>query len=103
MTKFAHVKLVGTHFRGIDAKACVSAFEKGTLVSLRREPENEYDPNAIQVLYGPPAEPLHVGYIDKDVAAFLAPRMDEGAATTATVVDFLQGGKTMYPLLDIEL
>jgi hypothetical protein len=101
MPKFSHVRLVGTHFRGLDAKAVVSAFERGTRVGLEREPENEYDGNAVKVLYGP--EPsIHVGYVDRDVAAYLAPLMDDGTAFSAKVVDFVQGSRVVYPLLDIE-
>lgn len=102
MPTFSHTKLVGTSYRGADAKLLVAQLAKGDTVELELEPDNEYDSNAIKVMIGD----CHVGYIDRDVAAYLAPYLEEDDITvTATVVDFLPNpnGKVTYPLLDIEV
>jgi hypothetical protein len=45
------VPLVGTHFATPEAKALLKTLELGTQLTLRAEPTNPYDPDAIQVLH----------------------------------------------------
>ena len=54
----------------------------GKEVILRREPTNQWDKNAIEVLF----ENYRLGYIEKEVAKKLSLQMDEGAKTIAVVI-----------------
>lgn len=52
---------------------------QSVFVSLRRNPHNEYDTNAIQVIGHVRGEKaVDLGFINKDLAAELAPLMDSG-------------------------
>ena len=45
---------------------------------LVREPDNEYDPNAIAVHVPALGEHAHLGHVPRNVAARLAPQLDAG-------------------------
>jgi len=47
-------------------------------VDLVREPENQFDPNAIKVILAEHTPGLHIGYLSREIAAMLAPQIDEG-------------------------
>lgn len=68
--------LRGVNFRPIEAKSLVMEMEEGHVLSLLREPENPYDTNAIQVI--DPESQIFIGFVAKEVAAEIAPLMDEG-------------------------
>jgi hypothetical protein len=68
--------LRGTNFRPIEAKAFVNGLVGGETLTIMRESTNQYDSNAIMVL--DPASEMHLGYVAKEVAAELAPLMDQG-------------------------
>jgi len=78
--------LRGADFRPIEAQARVSSLEEGDSLTLLREPGNRFDSNAIMVL--DPDSEMHLGYVAKEVAAELAPLMDEGEEFVCSV-----GGK----------
>jgi HIRAN domain len=63
--------IVGMEFR--KAVDIVAALQPGTIVTLVREPTNQYDPNAIAVW----VEGKHVGYIPKKQNAVLAQFIDQ--------------------------
>lgn len=48
-----------------------------TPLSLRREPDNPADPHAVAVWADGGGEPWRVGYLERAVAARLAPRLDD--------------------------
>lgn len=57
----------------------------GGLVTLKREPSNRFDPNAIEVFVampavagGPLSEPMKLGYVPRQVALWLAKLLDAG-------------------------
>lgn len=87
--------LRGVSFRPIEAKSFVNLCEEGTELKLEREPYNKYDPNAIKVLN---VEGLHLGYVAKEDAVDLAPRLDDGEEYTCK---FLYPGKV--PIIEIDL
>jgi hypothetical protein len=99
MPSFPGVSLVGTHFRPPEAKEYVSALAVGDELVLEREPENEYDQNAIRVLSS--ADGIHLGYLARDQAVWIAPYLDEGTTFTTTVVGFEFASRTTYPILDL--
>lgn len=94
--------IVGARFRP-PAQAILDKLPAGTKLLLRRQPDNPYDRNAVQVLLffnqetavieaieracdcgidpvNPyPDEPIHLGFIPRESAAKLAPLMDESA------------------------
>jgi hypothetical protein len=74
--------IIGTKFRGPNAVAMVGAMPRGLRVRLEREPDNEFDGNAIAVYYGV----QHLGYVPRGHAAELARALDRGAAETEAEV-----------------
>ena len=72
------VPVVGIHYRvGLaDIERIVPALP--LRVDLVREPENQFDPNAIKVMLTELFPDFHIGYLSRDIAAKLAPQVDEG-------------------------
>ena len=87
----------GMHFRGPRAVEAVSLFEEGSELSLEREPDNAYDAYAIKVIFGD----LHIGYIEKEKASYLASEMDDGVSFSAVFVGREVAGRNVYPILEI--
>jgi hypothetical protein len=58
------------------------AVAPGSPLELRRDPGNEHDPNAIAVHAGG----AQVGWVPREVAAELAPELDEGRPWSALVL-----------------
>lgn len=91
---FPNVAVVGMHFRGQHAIAWAEAIQPGTEIFYEREPENPYDSMAIKVLYNL----QHVGYIERNQAAFIAPWIDSGTEFSCTVTGVETRGKNIHPL-----
>jgi hypothetical protein len=64
-----------------DAVAAAPA-DPGAPLALRRDPANEHDPNAIQVWAGD----VQIGWVPREIAAELAPRLDAGERWSAVVL-----------------
>lgn len=94
---FTEVKVVGMHFRGADVKALVANLEPPCTFTLEREPDNAYDEFAVKVFYGD----IHIGYISRDQAMFLAPHMDEGQDFTCEMTEQVVSGRNMYPIVTL--
>jgi hypothetical protein len=58
------------------------AVTPGSPLELRRDPENEHDPNAIAVQAGG----VQVGWVPREVAVELAPELDAGRPWSALVL-----------------
>lgn len=63
---------------------------------LIREPSNQYDPNAIAVKVnvdwdGMMYPPRPIGYVPRQVAAWMAPRIDAGEEFDVTAVRVIRG------------
>jgi hypothetical protein len=56
----------------------------GRALELRRDPANEHDPNAIAVY--PAGGGEQVGWVPRELAAELAPRLDQGETWSAIVL-----------------
>jgi HIRAN domain len=54
----------------------------GAALALRRDPGNEHDPNAIQVLAGD----QQIGWVPRELAAELAPELDAGRTWSAVAL-----------------
>jgi hypothetical protein len=93
--------LAGANFRPREARDLVRDLGIGDELTLERDKNNEYDANAIRVLY----DGQHLGFIERTVAARLAPFMDSEAVVglpstyTCTVID--GGVSPLKPLLEI--
>ena len=68
--------LVGASFRPKDAKEVLASLTEGDIVQLVCEPDNKYDPNAIQIHY----DDHFIGFVAKHEAAVIAADMDEALA-----------------------
>jgi len=73
----------------------VKSIVAGEQLVLNREPDNRYDPNAIQV--STPAKREMIGYLDRDYARIIAPVLDEGVKFMATVARIIPQSRT-HPL-----
>ncbi len=80
-----HTKIAGVSFEG--RQDVIAGLRAGALLELRREPENPHDRNAIAVRYGN----LQLGFLNKRLAAHIAPLIDAGARYGAHVAS-LTGG-----------
>lgn len=75
------MSIVGSSFyRG--AGNLIGRLKHGCPLLLRRQPDNQYDKNAILVLWGS----LALGHVPRGLAAELAPKMDAGLEVKATKV-----------------
>lgn len=81
--------LMGANFRGAEIRDLVAALPIGTEFTLERDPNNEYDANAIKVIYSAEDENHFVGFVAKEVAEELAPLLDGSFTATAKIIDFL--------------
>lgn len=69
--------IVGNRFRGAAEQLAFNHLTDGDELTLVREPDNQYDSNAIKVMQGD----LHLGYIPKTQNEELAAQMDADGAT----------------------
>lgn len=67
-------ELRGVNFRPKEAKEIVKSLAIETTLTLERDSGNEYDENAVKVLY----EDQFIGFVAKEDAAEIGPRMDSG-------------------------
>lgn len=99
---FPHVAVVGMHFRGEHAKAIVGNLVPPAGLVLAREPDNEYDSYAIKALWlGEDEVPIHIGYIERGQAAFIAPWMDDGWEFSCTVERLELRRNNLHPICTI--
>ena len=89
------------HFRGQEIKALVSNFLPPVGLLLEREPMNPHDGMAIKVLYDTESGPVHIGYVERERAAFIAPWMDQGVHFTCTCVDMEARKNNLHPICNI--
>ncbi len=80
-----HTKLAGVSFEG--RQDVIAGLRVGVDVQLQRQPENEFDPNAVAVFFGA----LQLGFINKGIAKHIAPVIDAGARYRARI-ESLTGG-----------
>lgn len=94
-------KLVGVTFEG--RQAVISLLKGDEQLSCRREPENEYDKNAVAVDVLVGEEWLPIGYIAKDKNQEIAASMDAGIVPKITLANITGGdGKSFGINFEIE-
>jgi single-stranded-DNA-specific exonuclease len=79
-------KVVGVTFEG--RQDVIGGLTPGAPVELRRQPDNPHDANAIGVFFGA----LHVGYLRREIARRLAPKLDGGERYRAQIASVTGGG-----------
>ena len=79
--------------------ALLAGIFNGDEVRLVRDYENQYDPNAVEVRTG--GELL--GFIPRTQAPLLAPRMDAGATTSASVVSVERNQQSPQVVVEISI
>jgi hypothetical protein len=97
MTTFPGVLCVGMHFRGGDAVRTAAELTEDAVLRLEREPENAHDSYAIKVMF----EDMHLGYIERGQAGWIAPLMDDGGEPVVRLTGHEQRGKNSHPVLEI--
>jgi len=75
--------VVGMNYRVTIPEQRDLAEDAPHLAVLEREPLNMYDRNAVKVLIGLHGD-HHIGYVPRDVAALLAPKLDSGDVQIVT-------------------
>lgn len=72
---------------GTPRQPFVKLVKKDDRLELRREPLNDFDPNAIAVHWADPGGQDHqLGYVPRALAAVLAPLVDAGGTLTALAI-----------------
>ncbi len=79
-------KIVGVSFEG--RQDLVAGLAEGDALALVREPDNPHDRNAVAVRYGT----LHLGFLRREIASKLAPKIDAGDSYAAVVGSVTGGG-----------
>jgi single-stranded-DNA-specific exonuclease len=82
-----HTKLVGVSFEG--RQDTIAGLRVGTDLTLQRQPDNQFDVNALAVYYGA----LQLGFVRKEIAKHLAPLIDSGARYRARIESLTGGGE----------
>lgn len=103
-----HAALMGVNFRSSETRELVKGLANESDVQLELEPEptNQYDPNAVKVMYdvghgdsGP--QLVHLGYVAKEIAEEIAPLLSsEGVDYKCHICGWLG---TIKPHLEIEI
>ena len=103
MSDYREVQVVGMHFRGPEAKDYAANLEAGAVLYLEREDDNQYDVNAIKVMApGVNGAPMwHLGYINKDNAAWISPDLDDGVEFDVTVEEVRFAQNNHYPYVTL--
>lgn len=86
----------GIQFRPPEAQDVAYTLGVGETVKLEREPDNQYDPNAVRILY----EDTFIGYVHKDVAQELSPALEEGKSFNAYVAGYDGRGTPIIEIVD---
>ena len=84
--------VVGGRFRGIQETQFRSLLAPGRSVTLYLQPDNPHDPNAIMVV----VDSIHVGYLQREIAASASTYLCNGYRYQAWVTKVLEGRH--YPL-----
>lgn len=97
--------LMGANFRPKETREVLVGLPTGQELSLEREPENPYDPNAVKVIFdagtgdsGP--KPIFLGFVEKAIAEEIAPLLDRDCTATCHIIGWLG---TIKPHLEIEI
>jgi len=82
---FILTKIAGISFR----QEFTKDLKSGDILTLIREPNNQYDPNAIAIFFNG----NQLGYVNKFNAESIAPRLDAGTKAMCVVKELTGGGQ----------
>ena len=82
-----NTKVVGVSFEG--RQDSIVGLREGVELELQRQPENPYDSNAIAVRFGA----LPLGFLRREIAARIAPNIDNGTRYRASISALTGGGR----------
>lgn len=101
--------VAGTGFEGRD-KIIKAHCKEGAEITLKREPTNKHDSNAIAVYLHTPrlfgllgTAKKQIGYIKARAAKPLAEKMDSGVVVTAQVASFYAPDQIEHPRVTVEV
>lgn len=93
---FTFTKIAGVTYKnkfGISIQSILPQLEPKDSLLFIRNPDNEYDSNAIEIYWN---GNNHIGHINRDFAADLAPKMDNGAVLGGFVMEVTGGDGLTY-------
>lgn len=73
--------LAGLSYRDIREKETASNLDEGDCVILEKEPDNEYDKNAVKVIT---ADGFHIGYVEKALSRYITENLFDIKETLVT-------------------
>ena len=80
--------IAGTRYRSDDTKSIIRQLDVGTRLELQRDPENEYDSNAVKIILPMGQERHFLGFVPRDIAEDLSPKLASGARYYVKVLGF---------------
>ena len=88
--------LAGAQFRPAEAKDALRTATIGDVVSLEPDPENEYDPQAVKVIFAG----HHIGFIPKASNPPIFSALRDGDEVVVSIVAF---ESALKPVLEVTL
>lgn len=94
----ANMNIAGTTFNGRQGKIWALRKAKSAFLTVRRDPNNEFDKNAVKVLahittVNNAKSVFEIGYIPKEKAEWVAKAMDDGKIVRISKYEVVGGGK----------
>lgn len=75
-----------TNEDGSSRRAIIESMSEADTICLERDPYNQYDSNAVKVCVAKGGRNLQIGYLDKNLAAQISPKIRRGAQFPTTIV-----------------
>lgn len=80
-------------------QSIIATLRGNEAVQVRAEPENPHDKNALAIWAATPSGPQHVGYVPREAAEVLAPRID-GESVIGKIIE-ITGGTERFPTMGL--
>lgn len=80
----------------------INEVAEGSYLTLQPEPTNQYDPNAVKVIYGNLAHEEMVGYVPKKISSEVAAALEIGTRLVCEVISVVPSAKP-WEQLQVEI